>query len=230
MPSGNILWKGMDCWAVWGIPLSFFARSTTALISLCCFRFRFAGIFISLACGFFLKNNSLNLLFKLILTHQSVVIVVRLIRSNLGTNKFCLNEMSCNDFQRLTVLFVHSQKEQGKHDNHHGQCRKAYISCSFDQKENRHPNECRRAETDQLSFCQIEEHLCFYPRQVTGYGDICCHEKPPSLVGREHALCKRTGLKEGEAQKNRVSHDTPDRSDNVLAESDRLHQHRIDAD
>ena len=60
--------------------------------------------------------------------------------------------------------------------------------------------------------------------------DICCHKKPPSLVGREHALCKRTGLEQGEAQKNRVSHDTPDRSDNVLAESDRLHQHRIDAD
>ena len=65
-----------------------------------------------LACGFFLKNNSFNLLFQFVLTHQSVIIVVRLIRANLGTNEFGLNEVFYNHFQRLTILFLHCQKEQ----------------------------------------------------------------------------------------------------------------------
>ena len=54
-----------------------------------------------LACGFFLKNNSFNLLFQFVLTHQSVIIVVRLIRANLGTNEFGLNEVFYNHFQRV---------------------------------------------------------------------------------------------------------------------------------
>ena len=49
-----------------------------------------------LACGFFLKNNSFNLLFQFVLTHQSVIIVVRLIRANLGTNEFGLNKVRKN--------------------------------------------------------------------------------------------------------------------------------------
>ena len=38
-------------------PVIFFARSTTALISLCCFRLRWAGIFISLVCFFLLEKQ-----------------------------------------------------------------------------------------------------------------------------------------------------------------------------
>ena len=56
-----------------------------------------------LACGFFLKNNSFNLLFQFVLTHQSVIIVVRLIRANLGTNEFSLNKVFYNHFQRLSI-------------------------------------------------------------------------------------------------------------------------------
>ena len=64
--------------------------------------------------------------------------VVRLIRANLGTNEFSLNEVFYNHFQRLTILFIHCQKEQRQHDDHHGQCCKAHISGCFYQKENRH--------------------------------------------------------------------------------------------
>ena len=99
-----------------------------------------------LACGFFLKNNSFNLLFQFVLTHQGVIIVVRLIRANLGTNEFSLNEVFYNHLQRLTILFIHCQKEQRQHDDHHGQCCKAHISGCFDQKENRHSDECRRTK------------------------------------------------------------------------------------
>ena len=34
------------------------------------------------------------------------------IRANLGTNEFGLNEVFYNHFQRLTILFIHCQKEQ----------------------------------------------------------------------------------------------------------------------
>lgn len=66
-----------------------------------------------LACGFFLKNNSFNLLFQFVLTHQSVIIVVRLIRANLGTNEFGLNEVFYNHFQRLTILSYIARKNNG---------------------------------------------------------------------------------------------------------------------
>ena len=87
------------------------------------------------------------------------------------------------------------------------------------------------AEPKQIScrFVRLKNTFVFTLVRSRGTGIYAATENLLPLVGREHALCKRTGLKEGEAQKNRVSHDTPDRSDNVLAESDRLHQHRIDA-
>lgn len=77
---------------------------------------------------------------------QNKAIVVRLIRANLGTNEFSLNEVFYNHFQRLTILFIHCQKEQRQHDDHHGQCCKAHISGCFDQKENRHSDERRRTK------------------------------------------------------------------------------------
>ena len=45
-----------------------------------------------------------------------------------------------------TILFIHCQKEQRQHDDHHGQCSKAHISGCFHQKENRHSDECRRTK------------------------------------------------------------------------------------
>ena len=49
------------------------------------------------------------------------------------------------------------------------------------------------------------------------------------LVSAEYTLRKRTSLKQGEAQKDGVAHNTPDRADDVIAECDRLNQHRINA-
>jgi len=48
-------------------------------------------------------------------------------------------------------------------------------------------------------------------------------------VSAEYTLRKRTGLKQGEAQKNGVAHNPPDRTDDVITECDRLNQHRINA-
>lgn len=49
------------------------------------------------------------------------------------------------------------------------------------------------------------------------------------LVSAEYTLRKRTSLKQGEAQKDGVAHNTPDRTDDVITECDRLNQHRINA-
>lgn len=48
-------------------------------------------------------------------------------------------------------------------------------------------------------------------------------------MSAEYTLRKRTGLKQGEAQKDGVAHNTPDRTDDVITECDRLNQHRINA-
>ena len=50
------------------------------------------------------------------------------------------------------------------------------------------------------------------------------------LPGIHNRFRQASGLEEREAQQDRVSHDAPDASDDVIRECDRLHQHRIDGD
>ena len=49
-------------------------------------------------------------------------------------------------------------------------------------------------------------------------------------MGTHNGLRQASGLEEREAQKDRVSHDAPNASDDVIRKGDRLDQHRIDGD
>ena len=49
-------------------------------------------------------------------------------------------------------------------------------------------------------------------------------------MGTHNGFGQASGLEEREAQENRVPHDAPDASDDVIRKGDRLDQHRIDAD
>jgi len=85
-----------------------------------------------------------------------------------------------NDFQRLPVFLIHSEKEQWQHENHHAKSRKAWIiSRIFEQKEARQTDESRRAKANELPFCQTKEHFGFYPRQITRDGNIRCYFSSP---------------------------------------------------
>ena len=72
------------------------------------------------------------------------------------------NDVSDNDLQRLTVLFIHGKQECREHDNNHCHCRDACAGNAFEQKENRQTDQQTAAETNELSFCEIEKHLGFY--------------------------------------------------------------------
>lgn len=82
--------------------------------------------------------------------------------------------MVCNHLKRLPIFFVHCQEEQRKHDHNHTQCCQTDIARRFEQKEKRHSDERRCPKANELSFCQVKEHLRFYPRQVTRNRNICC--------------------------------------------------------
>ena len=47
-------------------------------------------------------------------------------------------------------------------------------------------------------------------------------------VGIKHSFCEAAGLKEREAQKNRIAHAAPDCHNDVGFRGDILHQHRVD--
>ena len=49
-------------------------------------------------------------------------------------------------------------------------------------------------------------------------------------MGTHNGFRQASGLEEREAQKDRVSHDTPDASDDVIRKGDCLDQHRVDGD
>ena len=130
-----------------------------------------------------------------------------------------------------TYVSLTSQKEHRQHDDDHSERRQADVSQALEQKERRHSDERRPAEADQLSFGQIEEHFGFHPRKVTRDRDICGHIKPSfHLVGAEYALCQRTGLEQGETQKNGVTHNAPDGCDDVIRECYRLDKYSVYAD
>ena len=136
----------------------------------------------------------------------------------------------CDNLKRLPVFFVHCQEEQRKHDDNHAQCCQTDIARRFEQKEKRHSNERRCPKANELPFCQVKEHLGFYPRQVTRDRDICCQTNTSSLlVGIEYALCKRSCLKQGKAEQYGVAHDTPNIRNNIICKCKGLYQYRINA-
>src|SRR5699024_10483254 len=91
-------------------------------------------------------------------------------------------------------------------------------------------NECSSSKTEQLPLGQVTKHLGFYPRKVTGYGDICRQTKTSLLlVGIEYTFGQRACLKECKAQQHRIAHHAPYGSDDFTRNRDGLDQHCIDA-
>lgn len=110
----------------------------------------------------------------------------------------------------------------------HAQCCQTDIAKRFEKKEKRHSDERRCPKANKLSFCQVKEHLRFYPRQVTRDRDICCQTNTSSLlVCIEYALCKCSCLKQGKAEQYGVAHDSPDIRNNIICKCKGLYQYRI---
>ena len=133
-----------------------------------------------------------------------------------------------NLFKGLSVLFVHSHEHKRQHHDYHNDCRYARIHKALAQEKQRYTYSRTGAEANKLSLCEVEHYLCLNCVKVFGYGHISHSESPPFLMCREDGFCHRTCLKEGEAQKNRVAHTSPDCSTNVCFNGDVLNESRID--
>ena len=64
-------------------------------------------------------------------------------------------------FKRLTILFVHAQQEERKHNGDHGQHRSASGQPLSEQKEKRQSNQDAAAKANELSFGQVKNHFGF---------------------------------------------------------------------
>ena len=139
--------------------------------------------------------------------------------------------MSGDDLQRLPVLLVHGEEEQGQTEKDHAHDGEAGVAGVSHQEERRDADERRRPEADELPLRQAEERLGLYPRQVAGDGNICCHGNLLSRsMGVQHTPGKAPGLEQGEYQQDRVPHNAPEGRDDIRSERDGLDQHRVDAD
>ena len=98
----------------------------------------------------------------MVLPFKHGIKIVGLIGALFRSQNADTNDVSDNDLQRLTVLFIHSKQECREHDNNHCHCRDACAGHAFEQKENRQTDQQTAAETNELSFREIEKHLGFY--------------------------------------------------------------------
>lgn len=137
-----------------------------------------------LACGFFLKNNSFNLLFQFVLTHQSVIIVVRLIRANLGTNEFGLNEVFYNHFQRLTILSYIARKNNGNMTIIMDSAARLTFPVALTRKKIGTPMSAAAPKQSNCRFVRLKNTFVFTLVRSRGTGIYAAKQFPPSLSER----------------------------------------------
>ena len=111
-------------------------------------------------------------LFYLNLPRNGGVKIVGCVRSQLGPYEHSLDHLPQDHFQRLTVLFVHCQQEEGQHHQDHAEGGRAGSHPVFEQKEKRYSYKYRRSKANELPPGQAEQHLGFYFGQVFWDGYI----------------------------------------------------------
>lgn len=137
-----------------------------------------------LACGFFLKNNSFNLLFQFVLTHQGVIIVVRLIRANLGTNEFSLNEVFYNHLQRLTILSYIARKNNGNMTIIMDSAARLTFPVALTRKKIGTPMSAAAPKQSNCRFVRLKNTFVFTLVRSRGTGIYAAKQFPPSLSER----------------------------------------------
>ena len=98
--------------------------------------------------------------------------IVGLVGALLGAEKADVQNIAGHLFQRLAVLLIDTQQEEGQHDQNHAQRCRAAPQRPFEQKEKRDAEYSTAAETNELAFRQVERHFGFYFGQVLGDRDI----------------------------------------------------------
>ena len=108
----------------------------------------------------------------MLLPLQGGIEVVGFVGALLGPEEADVQNIAGHLFQRLAVLLIDAQQEEGQHDQNHAQRRRAAPQRPFEQKEKRDAEYSTAAETNELAFRQVERHFGFYFGQVLGDRDI----------------------------------------------------------
>ena len=92
------------------------------------------------------------LLIEICLPFQDGVEVIGLVRALLRAKEVHPQDVSDDPFQREPVFLIHGQQEEGQHNDHHADGRRADADMDLEQKEKRDADSGSASETNQLSF------------------------------------------------------------------------------
>ena len=94
--------------------------------------------------------------------------IIGFVNANPRTLEPGFDDVLENDFQRLSVLLVHSKQKERQHDHDHDHGRKARAQGTLDEKEHRYAYQRTDAKANDLTLGQAEEKLGFNLGQVFG--------------------------------------------------------------
>ena len=141
---------------------------------------------------FFFRNGIMDV----ISLHKQCIVIAGLVRTHLRANKARLKVVPQDLFGGLAVLLIHGQKEHGQHDRHHAESSTGIASGVPQNKEQRHPYDCRCTKTDKLPCGQIESHFGLHLAEIARHGNIRCQKNtsnqwaPSMLLATELVLNK----------------------------------------
>ncbi len=120
----------------------------------------------------------LGIFFRFVLVQLGIEIL-RLIRTDAGTEDFYTDKVEKDFFKRHTVLFVHGEKERREHEKHHARCGITRSEKSPCEEVKRNTDCSGNPDANELPFCQIKKDFRFDTVQVLWYGYISQSLTPP---------------------------------------------------
>jgi hypothetical protein len=98
--------------------------------------------------AFTVVNNPINLLIQSVLPLQGGIKVIGPVGPLLGPQETDPQDIPKHLLQGLSVFFVHSQQEEGEHDQNHAEGRGAVAQGLLQNEEKRNANQRPAAEAD----------------------------------------------------------------------------------
>ena len=106
-------------------------------------------------------DNGVHLPVQIHLLYRKQVEIIRFVQSALWALKTALYNVLQHNFQRLTVMLIHGQQEEGHHEKNHAQRCGAGAQHAAGEKEKRRTHQRAETEADQLPLRQSESDFCF---------------------------------------------------------------------
>ncbi len=89
-------------------------------------------------------------------------------------------------FQRLSMLLVHGEQKERKHDDDHQHGGDSGSERTLRQEKHRQADNRTQAKTNDLTLGQAKEKLGFDFRQILGDRHVCHRLSPPFVIVSGH--------------------------------------------